>query len=226
MKIAVVDSGIHSGHPHVGPVSLGIHLRADGTTDDDWSDRLGHGTAVAAVIREKAPDAELIAVRVFERTLSTKAAVLAGAIEWAAGQGASLINLSLGTPNVEHRGLLEAAVATARQRGATIVSAARHDDVDWLPGSLPGVVGVLLDWKCPRNEIRRLVTGDGQEIYAASGYPRPIPGVPPERNLKGISFAVANVTGSLARQWCRVGPGPAPTNQNERGRTEARPPGP
>ena len=31
----------------------------------------------------------------------------------------------------------------------------------------------------------------------ASGYPRPIPGVPPERNLKGISFAVANVTGLL-----------------------------
>ena len=34
---------------------------------------------------------------------------------------------------------------------------------------------------------------------AASGYPRPIPGVPVERNLSGISFAVANVTGFLAR---------------------------
>jgi hypothetical protein len=33
-----------------------------------------------------------------------------------------------------------------------------------------------------------------------SGYPRPVPGVPPERNLKGISFAVANVTGLLARE--------------------------
>ena len=31
----------------------------------------------------------------------------------------------------------------------------------------------------------------------ASGYPRPIPGVPPERNLKGLSFAVANATGLL-----------------------------
>jgi hypothetical protein len=35
--------------------------------------------------------------------------------------------------------------------------------------------------------------------YRASGYPRPIPGVPPERNLSGISFAVANVTDWLAR---------------------------
>jgi len=33
----------------------------------------------------------------------------------------------------------------------------------------------------------------------ASGYPRPVPGVPPSRNLKGISFAVANVTGLMAR---------------------------
>jgi len=200
MRIAVVDSGIHSGHPHVGLVSHGIHLRADGTTDDDWSDRLGHGTAVAAAIREKAPAAELIAVRVFERNLATNAVVLARAIEWAADQGSSFINLSLGTPNMDHRALLEAAVASARELGATIVSAARHDDVDWFPGSLAGVVGVLLDWDCPRDEIRPRATGEGRQVYAASGYPRPILGVPPERNLKGISFAVANVTGCLARE--------------------------
>ena len=199
MRIAVVDSGIHSGHPHVGLVSHGIHIRADGSTDDDWSDRLGHGTAVAAAIREKAPAAELIAVRVFERTLSTNAAVLARAIEWAAEQGASFINLSLGTPNTEHRVLLEESVARAQRSRSTIVSAARHNEVEWLPGSLPGAVGVLLDWDCPRDEIRRQATGDGRRVYAASGYPRPIPGVPPERNLKGISFAVANVTGCLAR---------------------------
>ena len=34
---------------------------------------------------------------------------------------------------------------------------------------------------------------------AAAPYPRPIPGVPRARNLSGISFAVANVTGMLAR---------------------------
>ena len=33
----------------------------------------------------------------------------------------------------------------------------------------------------------------------ASPYPRPIPGVPVERNLHGISFAVANATGLIAR---------------------------
>jgi hypothetical protein len=35
-------------------------------------------------------------------------------------------------------------------------------------------------------------------LVRASGFPRPVPGLPPERNLKGLSFAVANATGLLA----------------------------
>ncbi len=32
----------------------------------------------------------------------------------------------------------------------------------------------------------------------ASGFPRPIPGVPPDQNVSGLSFAVANASGFLA----------------------------
>jgi hypothetical protein len=39
---------------------------------------------------------------------------------------------------------------------------------------------------------------DGSVTFRASGFPRPIPGVPPEKNLQGPSFAVANATGVLA----------------------------
>ena len=41
--------------------------------------------------------------------------------------------------------------------------------------------------------------GEAQLIVRASPLPRPIPGVPPERNIRGISFAVANACGFLAR---------------------------
>ena len=41
--------------------------------------------------------------------------------------------------------------------------------------------------------------GDVMPVFRASPFPRPIPGVPRERNLAGVSFAVANVTGFLAR---------------------------
>jgi hypothetical protein len=44
-----------------------------------------------------------------------------------------------------------------------------------------------------------VVSENGRSCIAASGYPRDIPGVPRERNIKGVSFAVANATGFAAR---------------------------
>jgi len=185
-RIAVIDSGIHAGHPHVGSVAGGVAI-----CGDDFVDRIGHGTAVAAVIREKIPDAELYAVKIFDRKLSTDIDTLVRAIRWCAAHEIEWINLSLGTQNDEHKALLREAVQFCP---AKIVAAA-----GWLPGNLPGVVPVELDWDCPRDELRSELLSDGRTLYRASGYPRPIPGVPPERNLKGISFAVANVTGLLAK---------------------------
>ena len=80
------------------------------------------------------PGVELLAVRVFDRTLATNAAILARAIAWSVEQGVSFINLSLGTPNTDHLPVLQEAVEEAGRRGATIVSAARHNETDWYPG--------------------------------------------------------------------------------------------
>ena len=197
-RIAVIDSGIHAEHAHVGGIVGGVAIAPDGSVTDDFIDRIGHGTAVAAVIREKAPEAELFAVKIFDRKLSTTAQTLVHAIAWCAAHRMHWINLSLGTANADHVALLQQAVDEALASGATIVSAYEHDGVRWLPGSLRGAVPVLLDWDCPRKECRVTALPDGRQAYRASGYPRPIPGVPPDRNLKGISFAVANVSGWLA----------------------------
>jgi len=201
VRVAVIDSGVHPSNPHIGgrPLS-GVRIGSDGEIDDDVVDRIGHGTAVAAAILEKAPGIELVAVRVFDRTLTTTGEVLARAITWAAEHGARVINLSLGTSNPTRAARLGVAVGDAVAAGAIVVSARELDGVPWLPGSLPNVAGVTLDASCDRNDI--VVTVDPVTStlgLAASGYPRPIPGVPVERNLSGISFAVANVTGFLAR---------------------------
>ena len=78
IRIAVVDSGIAPGHPHVGAVSAGVALVGEDAADT--ADRMGHGTAVAAAIRDLAPDAELIPVRVLDRELATSARILSRAI--------------------------------------------------------------------------------------------------------------------------------------------------
>jgi subtilisin family serine protease len=198
VRVAVIDSGVHAAHPHVGSVAGGVAIDDDGREHDDYVDRLGHGTAVAAAIREKAPDAELYAVKVFDRSLSTRLSTLVAAIDWSARNGMHVINLSLGTARAEHEGALAAAVHRAAASGAVIVAAGEDEGVRWLPGSLPGVVAVHLDAACPRHEYQ--VTGvGGSAVFSASGFPREIPGVPPERNLNGISFAVANMSGFVAR---------------------------
>ena len=85
VRVAVIDSGIHAGHPHIGGHRRG-RIRLDEELGADISDRIGHGTAVAAAIHEKAPHAKLYAVKVFDRTLSTTAERLVHAIYWAAAR--------------------------------------------------------------------------------------------------------------------------------------------
>ena len=199
IRVAVIDSGVHADHPHIGGVAGGVALGAGAIDNDDYVDRIGHGTAVAAAIREKAPDTQIFAVKVFHRSLKTRIETLVEAIDWAAQHQTRLANLSLGTATTEHESALREAVERTAAQGLLIVSAYEDGGVRWLPGSLPSVVPVVLDWDCPRDEYRMDQSTDGRVLLRASGFPRPIPGVSPERNLKGTSFAVANMTGFIAR---------------------------
>ena len=198
IRIAVIDSGVHASHPHVGGVAGGVGIREDGTLTEDFVDRLGHGTAVTAAIREKVPDASIIAIKVFWESLATDVSTLVRAIEEAAIRGADVINLSLGTSQLSHRDRLAAAVSVAREHGALIVSANDDLGTTWLPGSLDGVVAVRADWTCDRNGYT-VIAIDGRPALATSPYPRDIPGVPRERNVNGVSFAVANASAFVAR---------------------------
>jgi subtilisin family serine protease len=198
VRIAVIDSGVHAAHPHVGGVSGGFGIREDGTIVDDFLDRLGHGTAVAAAIREKSPDAEILAIKVFWRTLATDITTLVRAIEEATARGASVINLSLGTAEMQHRERLQSVVWAASRRRSIVVAANDEGGTRWLPGGLDGVVAVRADWTCDRHAYQ-VGSVDDRLVLATSPYPRDIPGVSRERNVNGISFAVANAAGFVAR---------------------------
>lgn len=198
VRVAVIDSGAHVPHPHLPRIAGGASFDAAGAAGGDLADRLGHGTAVAAAIVEKAPQAEIYAVKIFDRVLSTSAEALLAALRWSIALPADLINVSLGTLDDGRSAAFAAVIEDARKAGCVIVAAGEDRGRRWLPGCLPGVVAVEVDWTLDRDTI--VLDEDGAATRArASGYPRPIPGVAPERNLKGLSFAVANVTGILAR---------------------------
>jgi hypothetical protein len=197
VRVAVIDSGVNASHPHIVSVAGGATI-GETVEPHMYLDSLGHGTAVMAAIQEKAPEAEYFAARVFCSSLRTRVEFLLSAIEWCIDRDVHVVNLSLGTANPAHAPRFESLVERAAARGVILVSASEAGGCPALPGSLPGVIAVGLDWDCPRESYRRHQTGERVELLA-SGYPRPLPGMPRERNLHGISFAVANLTGFVVR---------------------------
>ena len=142
VRIGVLDSGVCRTHPHVGKIVDGITITVDGEMAG-YEDTLGHGTAVAAVIHHLNPEADLVAVKIFDCKLATSLPVVIRAIDWCLEHDIQVINLSLGTLNPEHRSAFEDAVARAQAAGALIVSALEMNGVAALPGSLAGVIGVM-----------------------------------------------------------------------------------
>ena len=203
IALAVVDSGVNIPHPHLPAVQSGISFDREGREQEDFTDVLGHGTAVTSAIYEKAPDTQIFVVKVFDQQLATSVPILVRALDWASEHGMRLVNLSLGTPNEIRAYDLAPAVERAVERGTIIVSARANKEQFWYPGCMEGVLGVVLDWEHPRESVSVSKAEESPEassarVVSASGYPRPIPGIPTSRNLSGISFAVANSTGVLA----------------------------
>ncbi|KQX05457.1 MULTISPECIES: S8 family serine peptidase [unclassified Leifsonia] len=164
--VAVVDSGIDAGNPHLKDAVIGgVDLVGDGERSDGLSDPQGHGTAIAGQIAARkipksgvvglAPDAELLSVRVFRGTdeeskrdgFGPTTARLAAGIRWAAEHDADVINVSLS--EVDGSAELEAAVAAAHDAGSLVVASAGNRataedarDGARYPAAYPGALGV------------------------------------------------------------------------------------
>lgn len=206
LRIALIDSGINPRHPHVRELAGGVafSLTDDGTVQqsEDYIDRRGHGTALAGILQAKAPHAELYAVKIFRDPqtpndpLTTSIAVLEAGLRWAIERHMHIINLSLGTTNPDHRDRIAALVTQAHTVGLIIVASSPPGRTDTLPAALPSVLGVAGDETCGWNEHRYLI--DDPIPIRAHPQPRPIPGLPQERNFRGHSCASAHIAGLLA----------------------------
>jgi len=197
LKIAVIDTGVNASHPHICAPTHRVIFDPD-DLDGTCEDVLGHGTAVTAAIQEKAPGAEYYILKLFGDSLRTTTSRLLQAIEWTIDQRMDVVNLSLGSPNLDRPCAFESLVAEANDAGVLLVAARSSPQGAVLPGMLEGVISVDVDWTLPRDRYR-VLQGEGSTVFLASGFPRPLPGVSTRRNLSGISFAVANMTGFVAR---------------------------
>ena len=85
-----------------------------------------------------------------------------------------------------------------RARARSWSAALDEGNVRWLPGVSKASCRCGSTGTANETPTESSTTTGGASIVA-SGYPRDIPNVPRERNLKGISFAVANASGFVAR---------------------------
>jgi hypothetical protein len=182
-------------------MAFGTGSNGDVLLCEDFRDEIGHGTAIAGVVRERAPRAEIHALKIFDRELRAPFLVLVEALEWAIRHEMKLIHLSLGSTEGSHRPGLERLCRLARNRGSLIVASARSVDDRVYPSVFDSVIGVCKDPRCGPDAI---VHYPGRDVnFGAHGSPRPIPGLPQSRNFYGSSFAAARVTALAAQLLCR-----------------------
>ena len=209
LLIGIVDTGVNSWHSHVrgdgcgdgfgGVLGCRIYVNSDGKIceDDNFRDLVGHGTAVAGVLRKALPEAAFFAVRVFENGLTTYPSLVARGILRAAAAGCDVINLSLALPPGSGDELIADACVSARESGAVLVAAGHPGRPGLLPASLPGVYGVISDDDLEDDEIE--MRGGGPYPCRARGMPRDLDNIPPKANLWGHSLACARVTAYVAQ---------------------------
>ncbi len=197
VKVAVIDSGVNSGHPHVGHINGGVSffVTDEGGVEqgEDYSDRIGHGTACAAVIRGWAPEVGLLAVRILDDELSSRTGLLIPGIDWARDKGVDVISMSLGTYREEGWSELEQAVLRADEVGIVLVASSPDLFDQPAPARFSGVISAAPDFR-----LESFCFTDGARESAdfiAYPYPREAPGIERQRNFQGPSFASAHLAG-------------------------------
>jgi subtilisin family serine protease len=122
---------------------------ADGT--GSTKDGLGHGTHVAGIVAQAAPDARIMPVKVLDSQGGAAVATIANGVRWAADHGADVVNLSIDQAGliaqVQKEGALNAAAKYAYAKGAVVVGAAgnEHQHLQVYKSGVPVITVAAVD---------------------------------------------------------------------------------
>ena len=150
VRIAVLDSGIEVNHPRLQGLRLAddwyivsseVKLEAK---SGDGTDVFGHGTAVADIIRQIAPEAKIGSFRVLGEQLNSRTAIIREGVRQAIDRGYHILNCSFGCGVKEHVLQYKDWIDEAYLKGIHIVAACNNIDFtipEW-PGYFPTVITV------------------------------------------------------------------------------------
>lgn len=188
---AVLDSGIDLTHPDfAGRV---VEVR-NFTEAPDGNDTVGHGTHVASILagagaasggtyRGVAPDARLLVGKVCPTRQCPESAILAG-MEWAAQQGATVVNLSLSGPDSPGVDPVEAAVdRLTAQTGALFVASSGNNGSSQPVGSPASADAALAVGAVDRQDFLAEFSSRGPRVGDTA--------VKPDLTAPGVGIAAA-----------------------------------
>lgn len=206
VKIAILDSGVEQGHPLLRGLELLDDVavieagRGLSVTPGGGCDLYGHGTAVAGIIREFAPEAQIGSFRVLGNTLRSRTAIILEGARAAIERGYDIVNCSLSSGVREHWDKYKAWVDEAYLKGIHVVAACNNQNIfqpEW-PADFTSVIAVNMArqasptdlFHCPGSLVEFAARGvDVQVAWAGGG----------EKTMTGSSFAAPHVTAMLAR---------------------------
>lgn len=211
ITIAIIDSGINPEDPRLAGadvVGWNIQLGATGHAllGSDFRDENGHGTEIAVAVHRVAPKAKLFGVRIMDARLKTSADLMAAGIETSTRNGASVINLSLGTPNMGKALLLRDCCALAVESGAVVLAAAHPKGDRAYPADLPETLGAASHPDCPLDKFyyfgpHRFPVKEWGNLsgkFLAHGYSPPAQGSKERGPYRGSGMATAYLAGRVA----------------------------
>jgi subtilisin family serine protease len=149
--VAVLDSGVNAKHP-----ALSGRVRSQWVVEDTPrgprvrrlrrladNDVSGHGTCVAGMVAQTAPNAEIVDVRVLDVHALGSARTLLAGFRWAVLHGVRVVNLSLAC-KAEYAAELHDICEMAYERNALVVAARRNMPLvdDGFPAQLSSCVSV------------------------------------------------------------------------------------
>ncbi|HVM25105.1 MAG TPA: S8 family serine peptidase [Candidatus Limnocylindrales bacterium] len=212
--VAVLDTGVQANHPDLtGRVLPGYNFVSSNT---NASDDNGHGTWVAGIIAANANDGygiagiswsdKILPVKIMNSNGTGSTSNLTSGIVWAANNGATVINMSVG--GFPYSQAVEDAVNYAWNKGAVLVGAAGNNNrrEDFYPASYANVVSVSatqLDdefsfWSSYGPKVE--VSAPGSSILTTNCTASSCPnrGWGSHTHISGTSFATPNVAGVIA----------------------------
>ncbi|MDR7278189.1 S8 family serine peptidase [Catenuloplanes atrovinosus] len=183
--VAVLDSGIDRDHPDLAGRVTGGRSFVDG---EDEGDQVGHGTHVASTIagrRGVAPGASLLDGKVCGLYGCTDSGILAG-MQWAAEQGADVINMSLGGPDMPGTDPLEEAVQTLTEEYGTLFVIAAGNTGDLGNGTVesPGSADAALT-------VGAVDRNEDLAVFSSRGPRRGDSALKPEITAPGVDIVAA-----------------------------------